>query len=389
LFSQRENDDGSVAMILLRQVFRGMIACYGPITLLQRHPQISTTTLSSSSSSSIPARTTPTTTAGPPFFLQSGDPVRARTIPIVDDANGGWNITIYEVDQLAAIVESYWDNAFIDGNDNDARSATNKKKNKKKKDVVVVRPRSQLDPFGLVAWPGAVVAARELQQVQQAKHGGVVLGKNVLVLGAGCGVEALAAAALGAASVLATDIHEQTLELLTLAATAAASKPSPWYDDDIRPTTTIATKIFDIADHAIPLPDIDQVDLLIIADVLYNDELAHHIAVRIEELLSYTRLHRRRSGRRHNNNKNNVRILVTDSQRFVANETLFPVDRWGAKWETRQLISFCGSGVALNEDQIYNVTARVLWITGGGGDDNDNGDMTEDMTAPTTATTDS
>jgi Lysine methyltransferase len=208
-----------------------------------------------------------------------------------------------------------------------------------------------------------------------------------LVLGAGCGVEALAAAALGAASVLATDIHEQTLELLTLAAASAAKKSSSsLYEDDIRPTTTIATKLFDIADHAIPLPNIDNVDLLIIADVLYNDELAHHIAVRIEELLLYTRRHRRRSGR-HNNN--NVRILVTDSQRFVANETLFPVDRWGAKWETRQLVSFCGSGVALNEDQIYNVTARVLWITTGGGDDDDddNGDMTEDTTAPTTPTT--
>jgi predicted nicotinamide N-methyase len=375
-------------MILFRQVFRGYIACYGPITLLQRHPQISTTTLSSSSSSSStpPARTT-TTTAGPPFlFLTSGDPVRARTIPI-DDANGGWNITIYEVDQLAAIVESYWDNAFIDGNDNDARrTATNKKKKKTKKqdDVVVVRPSLQLDPFGLVAWPGAVVAARELQEHASYR----VVGKNVLVLGAGCGVEALAAAALGAASVLATDIHEQTLELLTLAAAATAAKKSsssPWYDD-IRPTTTIATKLFDITDHAIPLPDIDNVDLMIIADVLYNDELAHYIAVRIEELLSYTRLHRRRSGR-HNNNKN-VRILVTDSQRFVANDTLFPVDRWGAKWETRQLVSFCGSGVALNEDQIYNVTARVLWITGGDGDD-DNGAMTEDTTAPTTPTTDS
>jgi predicted nicotinamide N-methyase len=380
-------------MILFRRVFRGIIIFCGPTTLLPRHP-ISTTTLSSSSSSSsssIPARTTTTTAVGPPFFfLPSGDPVRARIIPI-DDA---WNITIYEVDQLAAIVESYWDNyAFIfdnDSNDDDdddscaettaARvlSATKKKKQKKKKKKKDAS--LQLDPFGLVAWPGAVVAARELQQ-EQALRGGVA-DKNVLVLGAGCGVEALAAARLGAARVLATDIHEQTLELLTLAAATATATAKSSSDDVSSTTTTIATKLFDITDHAIPLPDIDNIDLLIIADVLYNDELARHIAQRIEELLLYTGRRHRRAGR--HNNKNKVRILVTDSQRFVTNDTLFPVERWGAKWETRQLVSFCGSGVAVNEDQIYNVTARVLWITGGGDDDDDDdySVMTEDTTTP-------
>ena len=69
------------------------------------------------------------------------------------------------------------------------------------------------DPFGLVAWPGSVVAARELW-----KHRHVVAGSTVLVLGAGPGVEVHALASLGAGRVLATDVHPTTLHLVEYSA---------------------------------------------------------------------------------------------------------------------------------------------------------------------------
>jgi predicted nicotinamide N-methyase len=66
-----------------------------------------------------------------------------------------------------------------------------------------------LDPFGLVSWPGAVVAARAMltykEEIQNSK---------VLVLGADPGVEAQALAMLGAKQVIASDIHPTTLQVL-------------------------------------------------------------------------------------------------------------------------------------------------------------------------------
>jgi hypothetical protein len=58
---------------------------------------------------------------------------------------------------------------------------------------------------------------------------------------------------------------------------------------------------------------------------------------------------------------------VTDSQRFHGtdfvpelNEFLLQQNLQPIKWEERTLTNFTGSGVMIDEDQTYNVTARVL-----------------------------
>jgi predicted nicotinamide N-methyase len=69
-----------------------------------------------------------------------------------------------------------------------------------------------LNPFGLVTWPGSVVAAKELRQ-----HSVEVVENNlVLILGAGVGVEAQAAAMLRVSNMLATDKYPTTLQQLEL-----------------------------------------------------------------------------------------------------------------------------------------------------------------------------
>ena len=63
------------------------------------------------------------------------------------------------------------------------------------------------DPFGVVMWPGSILASQEM-------HSFNVSGKTVLILGAGTGVEAQAAALLGAKKVIATDVNRFVLKLL-------------------------------------------------------------------------------------------------------------------------------------------------------------------------------
>ena len=81
---------------------------------------------------------------------------------------------------------------------------------------IVSRLENLLDPFGLVAWPGSVVAAQEMLKYKEN-----IEDSTVLVLGAGPGVEAQALAMLGAKKVIATDIHPTTLQLLRYGAQQA------------------------------------------------------------------------------------------------------------------------------------------------------------------------
>jgi len=67
------------------------------------------------------------------------------------------------------------------------------------------------DPFGVVMWPGSILASQQMQKLD-------VKGKTVLILGAGTGVEAQAAALLGAKKVIATDINRFTIRLLDFGA---------------------------------------------------------------------------------------------------------------------------------------------------------------------------
>lgn len=65
-------------------------------------------------------------------------------------------------------------------------------------------------------WPGSVKASRELIKWREEVEGSVVL-----VLGAGTGVEAQAAALLGAEKVIALDVSLLTLRLLEYGAMEA------------------------------------------------------------------------------------------------------------------------------------------------------------------------
>lgn len=67
------------------------------------------------------------------------------------------------------------------------------------------------DPFGVVMWPGSILASQEMNKLG-------LTGKTVLVLGAGTGVEAQAAAMLGAKKVIATDVNRFTMRLLNFGA---------------------------------------------------------------------------------------------------------------------------------------------------------------------------
>ena len=196
------------------------------------------------------------------------------------------------------------------------------------------------DPFGVVMWPGSVLAAKEMH----ARRRDDILGKTVLVLGAGTGLEAQAAALLGARRVIATDINALSLRLLEYGVQEAGM-------GDV-----VESRVLDLfgPDPLLPI-DGDDIDLVLVADVLYNQELGMQVGRRIMELLNMAE--DRRPG-----------IIVTDSQRFhgtdftpLLNSELDRVGRPLVEWEDRE-IAVTTSGMLIEEDQTYNVTARVISI---------------------------
>jgi len=237
----------------------------------------------------------------------------SRSVPITDE----WNITVWEWEKPSAVVETYWA--------------------AEQQGLVLTStgyPSRQklLDPFGLVSWPGAVVAAQEILH-----YGHLLAGKRVLVLGAGVGIETQAAAQLGAALVHATDIHPTTLKLLEYGARQAGLH------------RVIKTSILDIFSVE-PLPE---ADVIICADMLYNEHLAAQVAKRCLEARQ---------------DDTPPLILISDSQQFVhkfeqdLNDKLASIGDPPVTWLSRWLPSFTGSGVAIDEDQTYSVKARVIWI---------------------------
>lgn len=101
--------------------------------------------------------------------------------------------------------------------------------------------------------------------------------------------------------------------------------------------------VFDVCSED-PLPDCD---IMIAADVLYNEHLATHVGKRCLEAI-----------------QKGIKVLVTDSQRFtdLLPELNRQLDAPQLTWDERQLDAFTGSGVMVDEDQTYNVTVRVLAI---------------------------
>jgi hypothetical protein len=114
--------------------------------------------------------------------------------------------------------------------------------------------------YGLVVWPGARVVAKAIVELPDILNPG----SKVVELGAGSGLCSLVCAAKGA-SVLATDLNTEPLEL----AKAAAEQQG----------LSISTRTFDIL-GAPPLPPCD---LLLLADCIYTPELGRGVARRVLE----------------------------------------------------------------------------------------------------------
>jgi predicted nicotinamide N-methyase len=287
-----------------------------------------------------------------------------------------WDITVWEWENPASVIEDYWE--AEQNQENELRTDSppvNVSNNFQPTSTTVdgnQKITTMLDPFGLVVWPGSVIAAQEMLLQRQ-----YIENKRILILGAGVGVEAQAAAQLGASYVLATDIHPTTIQLLRYGAQQSG------YDH------IIETAILDITAHDQKLPS--NFDVIIIADVLYNDNLASHVAKRCVEVMSLN-----------DSNSSDVGncdclehapiIVISDSQRFANNfeselnhliETTMLARRQQQAtlppsmsnhshnhrvgWITRLLPKFTGSGVLIHDDQTYDVKARIMWI---GLDDN-------------------
>jgi predicted nicotinamide N-methyase len=239
----------------------------------------------------------------------------SRSLDITKD----WAITVWEWENPAEVIESYWE--------------------AQRQNDVLIRDSRLLDPFGLVTWPGSVVAAQELRQHSVE----VVENSSVLILGAGVGVEAQAAAMLGASNILATDIHPTTLQQLELGVRENTKIPNK---------EVVTTQILDVFKDE-DEQHLPKTDLLIVADVLYNEKLATQVCTRIVQACRQNR---------------DIKVLVTDSQRFVDFPTELNARFQSAGLSTdavewkEETFQFTGSGVCIDEDQTYDVKVRTLWI---------------------------
>eukprot|EP00578_Thalassiosira_sp_NH16_P018318 CAMPEP_0181094044 /NCGR_PEP_ID=MMETSP1071-20121207/9778_1 /TAXON_ID=35127 /ORGANISM="Thalassiosira sp., Strain NH16" /LENGTH=914 /DNA_ID=CAMNT_0023176337 /DNA_START=206 /DNA_END=2950 /DNA_ORIENTATION=- len=272
-------------------------------------------------------------------------PIISRTIPVeingltglsvkgeAERANGSagngikrLDVTVWEMDKPSDLIQEWWS---IDESERNARVG---------------------DPFGVVMWPGSILASEELmRQHYSSPDESPITNAEVLVLGAGTGVEAQTAALLGAKTVIATDINPLTLKLLEHGAKV-----------DDRIGNTVEAKFFDLfSDQALPACDI-----LIAADVLYNSDLAKQVGRRLHEAIVQS----------FEEGRPPVKVIITDSQQFHGTNfleelaellelnELFEQNNWEQlKWETQKLENVCGSGVLIDEDQIYDVDVRVV-----------------------------
>lgn len=249
----------------------------------------------------------------------------SRTVPITNE----WDVTVWELETPAPLVENYW-SAEQEQDERRLQSSSTAK---------------TLDPFGFVTWPGAVVAAHELLQHYQETNA-TTNATTVLVLGSGVGVEVQVALQWGATHVYALDIHPTTLQLLSYGVSSHHSHQ-------------VTTHVFDLCCHDELLPFLHDINLMIVADVLYNPQLAQDVARRCGEAY-----------------RQGIKVLITDSQRFVpdfeqmiqqycSTNSKSPL----VKWQERRLNDFTGSGILVEQDQTYNVTARVLWLDPAAADD--------------------
>ena len=251
-------------------------------------------------------------------------PIISRTIPIEikdrDDVKR-LDVTVWEMDKPSDLIQEWWS---IEDSERSARVG---------------------DPFGVVMWPGSILASKEL--MKQHIHQNIT-NATVLILGAGTGVEAQTASLLGAKKVIGTDINPLTLKLLEYGS-----------EKDSRIGDAFEARYFDLfSDEALP-----ECDILIAADVLYNPDLAMCVGRRLHEAIV----------RSFDQGDSPTKIILTDSQQFhgtnfleEVNElkdlnSLFKENGWEyLKWETYKLNNVSGSGVLIDEDQTYDVDVRMI-----------------------------
>jgi len=251
--------------------------------------------------------------------LQSGLQIRPRTIEVCKSLA----VTVYELASPRELVE-----LWMSGDNSRAVGALSR------------GAGDMPDPFGVVLWPGAHLAARLLDT-----NSASVRGCTVLALGAGTGLEALVAARLGASRVIACDISPLALALLRHGAERAG-------------LANVETQTFDLfSQDALPLADV-----LVCSDLLYNPELAAQVGRRCGEALTTAK--QRGSG---------LSLLVTDSQRFSGGQTAFTkallehlplAGREDAAaalcWQATHLEQITGSGILIEEDQTYDIDASFI-----------------------------
>ncbi len=244
-------------------------------------------------------------------MLNGKIPVISRDIPINLDDDIEF-ITIWELEKPSKLLEMWW------STDLDSSAA--------------VKKQQIGDPFGCVMWPGSILASKEL-----VKHRDAVIGSTVLILGAGTGVEVQCAAILGASKVIAIDISKLTLKLLRFGAEEAGVGH------------IVDPVLFDLFSS----DKLPECDILIAADVLYNEELANQVGKRVVEVMS---------------RESPPFLLVTDSQRFHGTDFLPDVngimtDRpQPFEWDYYELKNVCSSGVMIDEDQTYDSTVRMVSV---------------------------
>jgi len=255
-------------------------------------------------------------------------PIISRTIPLEvkiqdEEDTKNLNVTVWEMDKPSDLIQEWWS---IDDSERKSRVG---------------------DPFGVVMWPGSILASNELMKRHYSAQVSPLKNATVLVLGAGTGVEAQTAALLGA-KVVATDISPLTLKLLEHGA-----------EVETRIDNTFEARYFDLfSDDVLP-----ECDILIAADVLYNPELASQVGRRLHEAIV----------RSFEEGLPPTKIICTDSQRFHATNFLNEVEElqelnnmfkendWEhLKWVTHKLNNVCASGVLVDDDQVYDVDVRMI-----------------------------
>lgn len=241
------------------------------------------------------------------------------------NGNHRLDVTVWELYQPSELIQEWWS---IDRLEQERRMG---------------------DPFGVVMWPGSIMAAKELMKKHlHPQEQSSLTNATVLVLGAGTGVEALTAALLGAKRVIATDINPLTLKLLDYGA-----------NNDVRVGDNFSGEYFDLFSDK-PLPECD---VLIAADVLYNPGLAKQVGLRLHEAVV----------RSFNEGVVPLKAILTDSQQFHGTNFLTEVAELSdlnklfkennfeqLEWKSYKLENVCGSGVLVDEDQIYDADVRMI-----------------------------